>query len=88
MDESIKNIQSFNQRLYTNESTISEEITRRIEALKNTEADSYYHMDKYDDLEEYDQEGYEELFADENDESLMNLKSILGVMSNASIYYC
>lgn len=37
VDETIKNIQAYNQRLYTNETGIGEEITRRIEALKNAE---------------------------------------------------
>lgn len=38
VDETIKNIQAFNQRLYVNESGIGEEITSRLEALKNANA--------------------------------------------------
>jgi hypothetical protein len=34
VDETIKNIQAFNQRLYTNESGIGEEITQRLENLR------------------------------------------------------
>jgi hypothetical protein len=33
VDETLKNIQSYNQRLYVNETGIGEEITRRIESL-------------------------------------------------------
>ena len=37
VDETMKNIESYNQRLYTNENGIGEEITRRIEALKSAQ---------------------------------------------------
>jgi hypothetical protein len=37
VDETIANIQAFNQRLYTNESGIGEEITRRLENLKTAQ---------------------------------------------------
>ena len=71
VDESMKNFQNFNQRLYTNESNIGEEITRRLEALKNTAAmehDSYYGTDKTFDLDAFEREGYEVVFEGENDE--------------------
>lgn len=69
VDESIKNFQNFNQRLYTNESGIEDEINRRIEALKTTkEMENYYSDNKtYDDLEDYDNEGYEGLFKEDED---------------------
>lgn len=71
VDESMKNFQNFNQRLYTNESNIGEEITRRLEALKNTAAmenDSYYGTDKPYDLDAFEREGYEVIFEGEDEE--------------------
>ena len=69
VDETIKNIQNYNQRLYTNESGIGEEITRRIEALKNAqESENYYGVsDQEYDLDNYDNEGYTELMKDEEE---------------------
>ena len=66
VDETIKNIQSYNQRLYTNESGIGDEITRRIEALK--EAKELEVGDDLDDeftridSDDYENEGYNEFF--------------------------
>ena len=59
----MKNIQNFNQRLYTNESGIGDEITRRIEALKSSREyesliDTTYSADE---LDKYDNEGWENL---------------------------
>lgn len=71
VDETIKNYQNFVQRLYTNESTIGEEITRRIEALKTTaklEQEDYYDTNKEYDLDKFEREGYEVEFEGENDE--------------------
>lgn len=66
VDETIKNIQSYNQRLYTNESNIGDEITRRIEALKTAkDLENYYTTEQEYDLEEFENEGYEELFKEE-----------------------
>ena len=73
VDETILNIQNFNQRLYTNESGIGDEITRRIEALKTMsqlENDNvnYYGTDDISyDLDEYDNDGYEALFKNDDD---------------------
>lgn len=70
VDETIKNIQNFNQRLYTNESGIGDEITHRIEMLKTAqqlEKDSMYGTDNEYDLDEYDNQGYNELFGDDGD---------------------
>lgn len=72
VDESMKNFQAFNQRLYTNESSIAEEINRRIEALKTTAElekttgprDNYYETDKDYDLDSFEQDGYEALIHD------------------------
>ncbi len=68
VDETIKNFQNFNQRLYINESGIGDEITRRIEALKSAkEMENYYDTNKTHDLDAYDNEGYAELFKEEED---------------------
>lgn len=69
VDETIKNIQSNNQRLYTNESGIGDEITRRINALKNyKEEESYYDVSIDDD--DYDPDAYEvEVFAEQEDDN-------------------
>ena len=67
VDETIKNFQSFNQRLYVNESGIGEEISRRIEALKQTKQmeDNLYDINKEYDLDEYENSGFDELMNDE-----------------------
>ena len=73
VDETIMNIQNFNQRLYTNESGIGDEITRRIEALNTmkrleTDKESYYGTDEVSyDLDLYDNDGYESLFKDDEE---------------------
>lgn len=65
VDETIKNIQSYNQRLYTNESGIGDEITRRIEALKSAkDLENYYNIGQEFDIDEFENEGYEELMKD------------------------
>lgn len=71
VDESMKNFQNFNQRLYTNESSIGEEITRRLDALKHTaeiENESYYGTDKKYDLDAFEQEGYDVVIEGENED--------------------
>lgn len=66
VDETIKNFQSYNQRLYTNESGIGEEITRRLEALKYAaEQESYYDTNKEYDLEEFDNAKFDQLLEEE-----------------------
>lgn len=68
VDETIKNIQNFNQRLYTNESGIGDEITRRINALreaKQIEEESYYGTNQTYDLDSYDNDGYIDLMREE-----------------------
>ena len=68
VDETIKNFQNFNQRLYTNESGIGEQITERINALKQAKAieeESYYGTNKSYDLDAFDDEGYSQLVKDE-----------------------
>lgn len=68
VDETIKNIQSFNQRLYTNESGIGDEITNRLNAIRfveQAERESYYGTDAENDLDEYENEGYSKLVLEE-----------------------
>lgn len=68
VDETMKNIQSWNQRLYTNESGIGEEITKRIEALNTiTAKENYYDTQKEYSLDEYENDGYEQLFKEDNE---------------------
>ena len=71
VDESMKNFQSFNQRLYTNESSMPEEIARRIEALKATAAlenDNYYGTNKQYDLDAFEAEANDVMFEGDNDD--------------------
>lgn len=68
VDETIKNFQNFNQRLYTNETGIGDQITERINALKSAkqiEEESYYGTNSNYDLDSFDNEGYVGLMADE-----------------------
>ena len=78
VDETIKNFQSFVQRLYTNESNIGDEVTRRMEALKNVAAlekgDNYYGTDAEHDLDSFEREGYEMTFEGESDEFNIDLE--------------
>lgn len=61
VDESMKNFQNFSQRLYTNESGIGDNITERINALKDiqkVEQESYYGTNAEYDLDKFDDDGY------------------------------
>ena len=62
VDETIKNIENYNQRLYINEGSIGDEITQRIEALKNADkmeqAGDVYGLQQNYNLDEYDNMGY------------------------------
>lgn len=81
VDETLKNFQNFNQRLYTNESSIGEEITRRIESLKNTAAlenDNYYNTNQDYDLEAFERQGYEITFEGESNEFEVDLEGEYG----------
>jgi hypothetical protein len=79
VDETIKNFQSFVQRLYTNESNIGDEVTRRMEALKRTSElengdSNYYGTGNEHDLDSFEREGYEVTFEGENDEFEVDLE--------------
>lgn len=66
VDETIKNIQAWNQRCYTNENSIGEEINRRLEALKYAQQqENYYDLNKKYDLDSYENDGYEELIKED-----------------------
>ena len=74
VDETIKNMQMYNQRLYINESGISEEVNRRIEQLKSVaeaeiRADNYYETEQQGfDADRYENDGYESLMKNNLDE--------------------
>lgn len=64
VDETMLNIESWNQRLYINESGIGEEISRRIEALKAAnELENRYDFDEVTDdmLDHYEVNGFDQL---------------------------
>ena len=71
VDETIKNIQSWNQRLYTNESGIGDEISQRIQSLKTAaELENYYDLDQdVESYDDYENEGFEQLFKDDSFEA-------------------
>lgn len=67
VDETMKNIESWNQRLYINEGSIGEEINARIEALNHiTEMETAYDTQPDFDAERYSDEAI--IFGDEDDE--------------------
>lgn len=81
IDELIKSTQTFAQRLYVNETGLSEEIEERILQLKLAatlgeqdaaleqmgieEEDLFFKLNDDEDLEEYEQDAYDELIIDE-----------------------
>ena len=70
VDETIKNIQAWNQRLYTNDSSIADEINNRIEALKNIQkVENFYDTQQEFDVDEYENAGFEELIMNEEFEA-------------------
>ena len=71
VDETMKNIESWNQRLYINENGIGEEITRRIDALKTaTELEHRYDLQDptADELDDYEVAGIDGLFGEADEE--------------------
>lgn len=66
VDETIKNIQNFNQRLYINETGLGDSITQRIESLKSVaEKENYYSTNQDFDLDAYDNDGFNDLMNDD-----------------------
>lgn len=77
VDETLKNYQSFVQRLYVNESSIGDEITHRLEALKNTaelEQESYYGTDVEHDLDAFERDGYNMKFEEDDEDFAVDLE--------------
>lgn len=74
VDETIRNIQAWNQHLYTDESGIGDEITQRIENLKVAKQlednEGYYVQDSNsaDELDKYSNDGYTELLKEEDED--------------------
>ena len=68
VDETIRNIQNYNRNLYLNESGIGDEITRRIEALKQMDKpqESIYNLEQEYDIDKYDVDGYDALMAEQD----------------------
>lgn len=74
VDETLKNMESFNQRLYTNESNMAEQIEQRIKNLQSTvEMENYYDTNKSYDLDTFDRDGMNQLFSNESDEFIADL---------------
>lgn len=69
VDESMKNMQAWSQRLYSNEVNIGDEISRRLQLLKEVKInnnDAIYNLDNdQDTLDDYENEGYTQLFEEE-----------------------
>lgn len=76
VDETLKNLENFNQRLYTNESNIAEQIEQRIKNLQSAaEMENYYDTDKQYDLDAFERDGLEKLFSNESDEFVADLNN-------------
>ncbi len=61
LDETLKNIENYNQRLYINEGGIGEEITERLKALTSAnelEQNSFYNLQTEFNVDEYDNQAY------------------------------
>ena len=71
IDETLKNIENYNQRLYINEGGIGNEISERLKALNgDQEQESIYDTQQDFNLEEYDNAGYTFELNDELDAEL------------------
>lgn len=74
IDETLKNIENYNQRLYINEGGIGDEITQRLKSLNsaNELEENVFDIQSEVDLDEYDNDGYavedEEFNAEGDDE--------------------
>lgn len=78
VDETIQNYQSFVQRLYINESSIGDQITSRLEALRKVnemeKTVNYYNTDQNYDLDAYENTGYEQLQTTEEQDFKVDLE--------------
>ena len=56
--------------MYTNESGIGDEISQRVQSLKTAaELENYYDLEQNVDYDEYENEGFERLFKDDEFEA-------------------
>lgn len=77
IDETIKNIENYNRRLYVNEGSIGDEITQRLKSLNSAnemEESNVYGVQEEFNLDEYDNAGFnfettEEFIAEEEDDN-------------------
>ena len=71
IDETLKNIQSYNQRLYVNEGSMGEEVNKRLQQLQFAqESENYYETNKEYDLEEYEMEAFSDAGEEQFEEVL------------------
>lgn len=72
IDEEMKNLQNYNQRLYINEGGIGEEISQRLKALQNANEmeKSVYGLETHFDADEFENAGY--TFQDEEEEFIIS----------------
>lgn len=68
IDETLKNIENYNQRLYINEGGIGDEITQRLKALQsaNDLEENIFDIKQEYDLDEYDDAGFKVVGEDED----------------------
>lgn len=70
VDETIKNFQSFNQRLYTHETNIADQIEQRLHNLESAvQMENYYNTGSVAAGDDFDTVGYQQLFQNEDDET-------------------
>ena len=62
IDETLKNIEAWNQRLYVNEGGLGDEVTARLQALQNiSKSDNYYDLQEESfDMDKYEAEAFKE----------------------------
>ena len=62
IDETLKNIEAWNQRLYVNEGGLGDEVTARLQALQNiSKSDNYYDLQEENfDMDKYEAEAFKE----------------------------
>lgn len=70
IDETLKNIEAWNQRLYINEGGLGEEVTARLQALQNVaESENFYQTQTEFDSDQYEAEAFE--VSDEEEEEFI-----------------
>lgn len=61
IDETLKNMEAWNQRLYVNEGGLGEEVTSRLQALQNVaDSENFYQLQSDFDLDKYDAEAFKD----------------------------